>query len=181
MLKLKLSLKHELWLTEMSAIMKTLWRCLGVAEKAHEIKNFIRKQKKRKKKRNIYSESSGVNQMIQWLFYSVALEVPSFHHKIVTVMVMLSAYLLNSAMKSWEVCWWYENARQGKRKIIVFLTMTYCRPVICDDFIGKGIEWSICDIIYSNRSAIQPKILWITTISVGRRKLSFFQQKPLAF
>ena len=169
-----LSLKHELWLTEMSAIMKTSCRCLSVAERAHEITNYKWKQKK-EKKRNIHLESSRVYQMIQWLFYSVALEVPSFHHKIVTVMVMLSAYLLNSPMKSWEVCWWYENARQGKRKIIVFLTMTYCRPVICDDFIGKGIEWSTCDRIYSNRSAIQPKILWVTTISVGRKKLSFFR------
>ena len=83
--------------------MKTLCRCLSVAERAHEITNSKRKQKK-EKKRNIHLESSRVYQMIQWLFYSVALEVPSFHHKIVTVMVMLSAYLLNSAMKSWEVC-----------------------------------------------------------------------------
>ena len=136
--------------------------------------------KKRKRKRNIHLESSRVYQMIQWLFYSVALEVPCFHHKIVTVMVMLSAYLLNSAMKSWEVCWWYENARQGKRKIIVFLTMTYCRPVICDDFIGKGIEWSTCDRSYSNRSAIQPKILWVTTISIGRINSSFLRKDPLS-
>ena len=137
--------------------------------------------KKRKKRKQMPSASWRVYHIIQWVFYPVALKVASFHHKIVAVKVMLSAYLISSAVKPWMGSWWYKNARQEERDIIDFLTKTYCRPVICDDFIGKGIAWLTCDRSYSNRSAIQPKILWITTISVGRRKLSFFQQKPLAF
>ena len=137
--------------------------------------------KKEKKKKQMHSAIWRAYHTFQWVFYPDALKVVSYYHKIAAVKVMLSAYSISCAVKPWMGSWWNKNARHEERNIIDFLTKTYCRPVICDDFIGKGIAWSTCDRGHSNRSAIHPKILWITSISVGRRKLSFFQKNPLAF
>ena len=56
--------------------------------------------KKVKKKKQFYSESSEAYRMIQWVFCPVSLKVASFNHEIVTVRVILSAYLLGSVVKS---------------------------------------------------------------------------------
>ena len=59
-----------------------------------------RKLKKEKNKKQIYSESIQVYHMIQWVFFPVSLKVASFYTKIFTVKVILSAFMLGSAVKS---------------------------------------------------------------------------------
>ena len=57
-------------------------------------------KKRKKRKKQIYSESPEAYRMIQWVFCPVSLEVASCNHEIVTVRVILSAYLLGSVVKS---------------------------------------------------------------------------------
>ena len=56
--------------------------------------------KKREKKKKIYSESREAYRMIQWVYCPVSLKVASFYPKIFTVKVILSAFMLGSAVKS---------------------------------------------------------------------------------